>query len=149
MNHRQIVGIVSGIPGVGPWWQQMVTVGYEQARGLRQKHEKPDGFQISRSKTIAAPVADAFRALRDAKLRAQWLPGGKTRIRKATASKSIRAAWDRDGSATAIEVSFLRKGPGKTQVTVQHSKLPGAAEAARMKTYWGKNLDRLQAMLEE
>lgn len=42
------------------WWSQMVTVGYEQARGLRQKHEKPTGFDVGRSKTF--PVPDGRRA---------------------------------------------------------------------------------------
>jgi hypothetical protein len=31
----------------------------------------------------------------------------------------------------------------------QHSKLPDAKSSARMKTYWGKALDRLRASLEK
>jgi hypothetical protein len=41
-------------------------VAYEQVRGLREKHEKPGGFEISRSRTIAAGVAAAFEAWSDA-----------------------------------------------------------------------------------
>ena len=37
------------VPG---WWSQMVTVGYEQARGLRVKHQKKSGFEISATRTI-------------------------------------------------------------------------------------------------
>jgi len=32
MDHKQIVAYLSEQHQVGPWWQQMVTVGYEQAR---------------------------------------------------------------------------------------------------------------------
>ena len=34
MNHKQIVALLYAKHNVGPWWQQMVTVTYEQARGL-------------------------------------------------------------------------------------------------------------------
>ena len=34
MTHREIVCLVAGRGGLANgWWQQMVTVGYEQARG--------------------------------------------------------------------------------------------------------------------
>jgi len=145
MTHKEIVAVVSGEHGIGPWWQQMVTVGYEQARGLRQKHETSQGFQISRSKTFAVPVATAFRAWQD-KNRKQWLEGDRTTIRKATPGKSIRASWD--GGATLLDINFYPKGAGKTQVTVQQSKLKTSAAAEKMKTFWRKNLNRLQEVLE-
>ena len=34
----------------------MIAVTYEQACGLRDKHEKPQGFEISVSRTIDAPI---------------------------------------------------------------------------------------------
>lgn len=43
MTHQEIVKFLNSQHDVGPWWQQMVTVTYEQARGLREKHEKPGG----------------------------------------------------------------------------------------------------------
>jgi len=46
LDHKGIVKIVAGRFGIGPWWQQMVTVGYEQARGLRQVNQKVDGYSI-------------------------------------------------------------------------------------------------------
>jgi len=50
---------------------------------------------------------------------------------------------------TSLEIGFYPKGAGKSQVVVQHSKLPDAKSSARMKSYWGKALDRLRASLEE
>src|SRR5512134_2277217 len=60
MTHQQIVAYLHNEHGVGPWWQQMVTVTYEQARGMRAKHQMPDGYQVSVSKTIAAPAAALY-----------------------------------------------------------------------------------------
>jgi len=62
MTHKQIVAYLVEKHGNSSWWQQMVTVTYEQARGLRRKHEMPSGYQISRSRTIAAPVEYVFTA---------------------------------------------------------------------------------------
>jgi hypothetical protein len=45
----------------------------------------------------------------------------------------------------SLEINFYPKETGKSQVVVQHSKLPNATAATRMKTYWGKALDRLRA----
>ena len=44
LDHKGIVAILSEQYSVGPWWQQMVTVEYERARGLREKHETAAGF---------------------------------------------------------------------------------------------------------
>ncbi len=145
MSHQEIVALLNKKHGVGPWWQQMVAVTYEQARGLRAKHEKPAGFEISISRTINAPVSKAFKAWTDEKVRQQWLPASLT-IRKATANKSLRITWD-DGQ-TSLSVGFLAKGAGKSQVVAQHSKIPDAKSAAKMKQFWSQALDRLKERLE-
>src|SRR3984893_17776971 len=62
MSHQEIAAHLSEKHGVRPWWTQMIAVTYEQARGLRDKHEKPEGYEISVSRTVAAPVGKAFKA---------------------------------------------------------------------------------------
>jgi hypothetical protein len=53
-----------GEQGVDPWWAQGVTVGYEQARGIRSPGQRQDGtFEVSVTRTIAAEVEPALRAL--------------------------------------------------------------------------------------
>ena len=145
MTHQEIVKFLNSQHEVGPWWQQMVTVTYEQARGLREKHEKPAGYEISVSRTIEAPVSKAFKAWTDEKTRKAWLPSNLA-IRKATTNKSLRITWE-DGK-TSVAVAFLPKGTGKCQVVAQHSKLSDAKAAARMKTFWADALDRLKTMIE-
>jgi len=131
--------------GVPDWWCQMVTVGYEQARGLRQKHQKASGYAISGSKTVQAPLAALFEAWADPKSR-RWLKDWKLEVRKATPGKSMRITWvDR---ATHLDVNSYFKGKNKSLVSVQHSKLADAKQAGRMKTYWAGSLDRLAGLLQ-
>lgn len=145
MTHTEIVALLSAKHRLGPWWQQMVAVTYEQARGLRAKHEKPAGFEISRSKTLAVPVAEVFDAWGNARRRATWLPAEKPVVRKATENKSLRITWT-DG--TNLEVMFYPKGANKTQVSVQHGRLLSARAAAARKSYWRDALDRLAQLLQ-
>ena len=70
MPHKDIAIYLSEKHQVPDWWSQMVTVGYEQARGLREKHERPEGYQISVSKTLGVPVATLYAAWTDEAVRA-------------------------------------------------------------------------------
>ncbi len=146
LSHRDIASLIDQRHEIGGWWSQMVTVAYEQARGLRQKHEKPDGFSVSASKTIVAPVQRLYRAFASKAARARWLPDPDVEIRKATPHKSMRITWV-DGR-TSVEVNFYSKGADKCQAAVQHGKLENAAQAKLMKAYWRKALAALQQLLE-
>lgn len=147
LSRQDIVKYLHTKQGVGPWWQQMVTVTYEEARGLRQRHQKPAGYQISVSRTVNVPLAKLYRAFANEKARKAWLAEDGLTVRKATTDKSMRVTWN-DGK-TSLEISFLPKADDKTQVVVQHSKLPNAKEYAKMKKFWGAALDRLRAALEK
>jgi uncharacterized protein YndB with AHSA1/START domain len=147
LRHQQIVALVAAEMGRIPWWQQMVTVAYEQARGLRQPHQKPSGYEVSRSRTINAPAAALYRAFADASQRHKWL--GKTRltVRVATPGKKLRANWSNTG--TIIEARLTPTRSGKTRVTVQHMKPPDAKSAARSKSFWEARLARLARLFEK
>lgn len=131
--------------GLSEWWAQMVTVGYEQQRGLREKHQKTDGYQISGSKTIGVPVKRLFDAFHDERIRRRWLDEA-INIRKATAPKSLRVTWS-DGKSH-VDVNLYPKGDARSYVSLQHSKLPNARAAEKMKSYWKGGLERLKALLE-
>src|ERR1041384_1367812 len=95
MTHQEIVAHLRDKHDVRAWWQQMVAVTYEQARGLREVGEKPSGYEISVSRTIDAPVSKAFKAWTDDKTRRQWLPEDFS-VRKSTPNKTLRATWNDD-----------------------------------------------------
>jgi len=145
MKHREIAALLLDELGCPSWWSQMVANGYEQFHGLRQKHEMPSGYQISRSKTLPVPAAQLFAAWFDPKLRRRWLKDSAITIRKATLNKSLRVTWV-DGK-TNVEVHFYPKGADKSQVVVQHDKLPSATAGERMKAYWSAALERLDHVL--
>jgi uncharacterized protein YndB with AHSA1/START domain len=145
-SHREIAELLSTRHRVAVWWAQMVAVGYEQSRGLRAKHEKPEGFEVSVSRTIAAPVALAFEAWKDPAIREQWLPRTPLTVRKATPHKSIRITW---ADGTTVAVNFWPKGALKCQVVPQHARLPDADRAERMKDFWSEKLEALRRCLEK
>jgi hypothetical protein len=147
MKHTQIAAHLHDKLGCAGWWSQMIAVGYEQERGLRVKFQKCDGdFSGSASKTIAVALTPLFTAWTDAKVRRRWLPGAKFTVSKATANKSIRIVWDDD---TRVEVNFVGKGAGKSQVAVDHKKLADADAVAKAKEYWKAALERLKELLED
>ncbi|MFC6354902.1 hypothetical protein [Luethyella okanaganae] len=49
---------------IGGWWAQGVTVGYEQARGIRLPGQRQDGtFEVGASKTLPLDQQKAIDAL--------------------------------------------------------------------------------------
>ena len=145
MTHQEIAAHLSDKHGVRPWWTQMIAVTYEHARGLRDKHQKPGGYEISVSRTVNAAVGKTYKAWTDEPTRKKWLPA-KLTIRKATTNKTLRITWE-DGK-TSVAAAFLPKAANKCQVVAQHSKLADAKAAARMKTFWAKALDGLKDLIE-
>jgi len=144
--HKEISAFLKDKHKVGAWWCQMVAVGYEHERGLRQKFQKCDGeFSASGSRTMAAPLAKAFAAWTDEKLRNRWMPDAKMEITSATPGKYVRAKWDGD---SRVAVGFYSRGPEKTQVAVDHGKLPNSRECAKMKVFWFEALNRLERTLK-
>ena len=132
--------------GVDGWSAQSVTVGYERARGLRAPGQRPDGWSVTASKTVAVPVERLYAAFGDDGLRERWLPGAELHVRTASPPKSARYDWE-DGS-TRVIVGFYAKGDGKSQVALEHTRLPDADTAEEMKSWWRERVGALKEMLE-
>jgi hypothetical protein len=146
MTHQEIAVYLHDQAGCPNWWSQMVTVGYERARGRREKNQTPGGFTVGVSRTIAVPIEQLFNAWNDPAARGHWLPRAKLTIRTAIANKSMRITWGK--GPTGLEVLFYKKDVGKSQVTLTHLKLEDADEVERKRAYWKKALDRLQLYLQ-
>lgn len=147
LPHKQIAALLYDKYSVPAWWCQMVTVGYEQARGLRAVHQTAGGYSASVSKTINVPLSALYRACADEAMRAKWLGRKKYSVSKQTPNKSLRMGWAKDG-ATRVDMELYAKGNTKSQIVVQHSKLAGAEDVEKMKTYWRGALDKLAALVE-
>ncbi|MET8357296.1 hypothetical protein [Micromonospora sp. NPDC005171] len=132
------------VPG---WWAQTITVGYEQARGLRAPGQRRGGgFEAGASRTVAVPARRLFEAFADETARARWLPDVEVRVRIATAPRSFRADWA--GGPTRVVVGIDAVGESKARVSILHEKLAGAAQAAELKAYWRDRLAALKVLLE-
>lgn len=148
LPHKQIAQLLYDSYKVPGWWCQMITVGYEQARGLRAVYQKSDGFSASASKTLNAPLSALYAACADEATRAKWMGRKRYTVSKATANKSLRLGWGR-ADAMRVDFNLYAKGKTKSQIAVQHSKLADADEVAKMKTYWKGALDKLAKLVEK
>jgi hypothetical protein len=146
MSHPELAAHISKKYKIPGWWTQMVAVGYERIRGLRAHGQQRSGdWSVSKSKTVAVPLAKLYLAFSNARRRAKWLPGVKLTVRGATPNKSIRLRWE-DGSP--IDVGFYARGEAKSQVAIDHRKLPTKADADRVRAFWSERLDALAAMMK-
>ena len=145
--YREIADWLTGEHGLSKWWAQKLIVEYEQARGVREPGVRPDGtFSVGVSRSIGAPVEDAFAAFVDPDVRARWLPGIEVKERTSTPNRSARFDWD-DGS-TRIGVTFTATAEARCDVAVEHERLPSPQAAERTRAFWRDHLATLKALLE-
>ena len=141
LPHRDIAVLVRNEFGAGDWWAQMVTVGYERIKGLRDRGQRRSGaYEAGKSKTFNVPVDALFSAWAGAAMRRRWLDGVKATVRTATAPKSMRLQWP-DG--TIVVAGFMPKGTTKSAVAVVHTKLRDKAACDNAKKFWAGRLDAL------
>jgi len=150
MGHTQIATRVAELRGIHVlgWDAQAVTTSFERARGKRAVGERigGDGLVASASKTIAATAERVFMAFVDPSRRAGWLPD--TVLSERTVSKPRIARFDVGDGTSRLLVTVDAKGPAKSTVTVEQSRLADADEREARKTYWRHALVTLKTELE-
>ncbi len=145
MPHGEIAALVSGTHGVGSWWSQTVTVGYERIRGLRDRGQRRDGaHEAGKTKTFDVPVKTLFDAWASDTARRRWLKGVKTTVRTATSPKTVRLQWPDN---TIVVIGITPKGDTKSVVSVVHTKLLDKAASDAVKKEWTTHLDALSSFL--
>ena len=141
--HREVARFVSSL-GTPSWWTQMVTVGYERIRGLREKGQRRDGlYEAGKSRTFNVPIETLYDAFANTRTRRRWLQV-KVTVRTAAQNKRMRLTWDDD---TLVELGFTPKGSAKSVVALVHQKLPNKSAADAMKKTWAEHFDRLAQLL--
>jgi hypothetical protein len=141
-SHTEIARYVHGELGVDGWWSQSVTVGYERARGMRAPNERPEGFEVSVSKTVALDPMDAWRAFAEPSRRSRWLDLG-LRMRTGTRTMGRSARFDVPSEGNRVNVYLTAKDDTRTTVTVTHVKLSGASDVAAHRAAWKRRLEAL------
>jgi len=146
-RYREIAQWLTGEQGLTRWWAQKLIVEYEQERGLRPAGVRPGGtFSVTASKTVDVAVERLFEAFIDPKLSRRWLLGAKMRTRTSQPSRSARFDWE--GGATRVNVGFVAKGKAKSQIGLEHERLPDTKAAEMAKAYWRERLVALKKLLE-
>ena len=144
-NHTSIARYVNQEHGIDGWWAQSVTVGYERMRGMRSMNQKSDGFTVSASKTLAAPIDRVFAALVDEDLRNHWIEPGAVTLRTSVVNKSARFTVVADGS---LLMAYLTpKGDAKASLQLQHERLASADRVEPMRAHWKERLAALVELL--
>lgn len=143
-THKKIATLLNEKLGVPGWWSQMITVEYELARGLRERHQKADGYSVGVTKTIATALSHIYEATADAEQRKKWFPKGAFKPSSQTKNKYLNGEW----KGARLNVGFYAKGAGKAQIAVQVNKLKEQADVDRERAVWKAALAKLQASLE-
>lgn len=149
-SHPEIARIAGARFGASPWWAQAVTVGYEQARGLRRAHQKPDGFSASVSRTFDVPAARLTEAFASPTFRARWLGNVPMELRTVHPGRSVRLWWrgtGRGNGTSVVTATVTAKGPSRSSVQVGHDRLRTAACVGKSKRFWAAALERLRETL--
>lgn len=144
-THTEIARWLVTEQGVPGWWAQSVTVGYERARGMRAMHQQGGTFAVSVSRTIRAAPTRITEAFTDPTVRSAWISDAPMPQRQ-TRGGSIRFDWGEP--ASRIAVYLVPKDTERTQVSLNHERLPDATAADEMKRMWRERLGVLKAMLE-
>jgi hypothetical protein len=144
-THPEIARHVNAEYGIDGWWSQGVTVGYERARGMRAPNQRPEGFEVSVSKTLDMPAIDAWRAFVEPSRRTAWLDL-PLRMRTGTRTMGRSARFDVPSEGTRVNVLFAPKGDDRSVVTVTHVMLDGAEDVATHRSQWRERLGRLAAL---
>ena len=149
MGHTEIARRVGELPGVPGWYAQAVTMSFERARGMRAVGQRTgrEGFVAGASKTIAARAEDVFAAFVDPSLRAGWLPD--VVLSERTVSKHRTSArYDVGDGPTRLMVTVDAKGPARSTLVVEESRLAGADQREVRKDFWRQAVATLKTRLE-
>ena len=150
MSHQEIVTHVAEFLDAEKlaWNTQAIATSFERARGKRAVGERVgrDGFVASVSKTMAVNAKHVFAAFVDPSERDGWLPD--IELSERTVTKPTTARFDVDDGTTRLVVFVEAKGPAKSTVVVEHSRLADNDERETRKLYWRDALARLKSQLE-
>lgn len=163
-SHKEVVHYLEeGKHIESGWWRQMVTVGYEYARGSRILGETAEaGFEIGVQKTIPISPTQAWKLLTSPEGLKIWMGDTKNfksekgfqydtaegisgEIRSLKAGERIRLTRKIKGEqqSSTFQISLIPSG-GKTSFRFHHEKLAGEDERERMGNHWREVLEQLE-----
>lgn len=149
------------------WWCQMVTVGYEYAKGRRVTGQTlATGFEVGIQRTYPLGKENLWKILTSGKGLALWL-GSDTKIdlkeggtfktkegisgefRVVRKGEKLRLTWKLPDwkSFSTLQIYLLPVGANKTSLRFHQEKLPDEITRKRMRDYWQKKLELFTQVL--
>jgi len=147
LNRQEITSFLSRRHDLNDWWSQMIANVYVQHARTHEQYERTEGYEISVSKTFQIDVRTIYDAWSTDEKRRRWLQESPLKITASTRNKSIRAQWNNEQSRLSID--FYSKGENRSQVAIQHMKLPSPKAAEDMQTFWKEKLNTLEETLKK
>jgi uncharacterized protein YndB with AHSA1/START domain len=149
------------------WWCTTIAVEYEKHHDVRKKDGLFEGYFVCATKTIAAPVADVYKAWSNGTELSKWFgtatkadvkdggtfgnkDGDKGTFLRVRENKDLRLTFETKGisAPTQVDVQFQDKGKGKTGLLVNHTRIQTRDEADGLRAAWADALDKLKTTLE-
>ncbi len=166
LDHKAITKLLKETGGIkSGWWQQMVTVGYEHAKGRRQTGETADaGFQVgvqlsipmersalwdllTSDEGVNAWLGPAPQLIFESGTRFEIFQGPSGEIRTVEPGHRVRLTWKQKGreDATTVQLTLQcpRNNQEKTTLRFHHEKLANLTERELMRSHWRGVLRRL------
>ncbi len=164
-SHAERIGFLRRHGVEAGWWQQVITVNYERARGLRLLGEtKGAGFEFGLSRTFRITPEKAWHALTtdvgleawagdgvEVELRkgaSQQMKGKRIEVRGMTENIRLRLAVTEPGvPQRIIQLSIVPAVDGKASVRFHEENLPGIAARKRADRKWNDIMDEVETIL--
>lgn len=164
-SHAERIGFTRRHGVEAGWWQQVITVNYERARGLRLLGEaKGSGFEFGLSRTFPVSPEKVWQALTtgvgleawagdgvEVELRKgahQDLKGVRIEVRALTIGIRLRLVVKSPGvPPRTFQMSVVPGVEGKTSVRFHEENLPGVAARKRADRKWNEIMDEVESIL--
>lgn len=153
-SHKEIAKLVfeKYVPKSG-WWSQMVTVGYEYAKGKRVVGKtETQGYEIGVQKMLYVKKEKLWKFLDSPKGRALWL--GKEvehEMRTVKKGERMRMKWKpnawKNTSILQITLFCPRNTMEKTNLNFHQEKLNSTKQRNEMRKHWHDVLERIEESL--
>jgi uncharacterized protein YdhG (YjbR/CyaY superfamily)/uncharacterized protein YndB with AHSA1/START domain len=164
LNHKQLVAHVAREVD-SSWWQQSISVAYEQARGKRVVGETATtGFQVGVVRTLPMTAPELWEVV--TRQPERWLgtgvtltlepgknyevprrrgaPGVRGEVRVVKPENRLRMTWQPDGwkKPATLQLTLVPKARG-VSFHVHMEKLPDAKAREAMREHWSKVLTQI------
>lgn len=166
-THQEIVAHLKKKHGLGPWWQQIVTTGYEVAIGRREQGQNQKGlYAVTATKSLQSPPRSVWKFVCSEAGQKLWLDplfglkiaqgsqfetadGFFGELRTVKVGQRIRFSWqDPDwNKKTTVQFTIYAKS-GKSLAVIDHSDLVSVTVREKMRKRWRKALDQIADQLD-